>query len=347
MPRVGEQADILRALGRSLDEQSIKGVQITNHETYLAVGWGQFELGTQLRAYQEHDLEELRAQARALRGGTAGGSSPLGSLSELLRTLGQELDAEQIEANGISQEADGFRVTGVAQGKYVSKLYPTSELLQLSSRRRAMRGSGTAAKAESREAQAFAQVTVGLRVFTQDGVELGTIDELAGSSFKVQDPSLLNFWLTAQAVAKVEPGAWVLLGFDRAHLDQYRSWAAPEPASQSASPSASLDPDEAIHDGVLWRDGGKTAQGDPIILGPLCPQDKATLLFLSSRGANPVPREVEPDHFIGRYTGSLLCPTCEQRYLLDEQGVKRVEVSRSEANFVLARARRRRGALAT
>ncbi len=340
MPRVGEQADILRALGRTLDERGIKGVQITNHETYLAVGWGELKPGTQLQAYQEHDLEQLREQARALRGGASGGSSPPGSLSELLRTLGQELDAEQIEANGISQEADGFRVTGICQGRYVSKLYRTSELLQLSSRRRAMRGSGTAARPAAREEQHPVQVTVGLRVFTKDGVELGTICELAGSSFKVQDPSQLGYWLTAQAIGKMEPGAWVQLAFDRPHLDQHRSWAPPEPASQAAG----LDPDEAIHDGVLWRDGDKSPEGDAIVLGPLCPKDRTALLFLSSRSPNPTPREVEPDHFIGRYTGSLVCPTCDQRYLLDDQGVKRVEVSRSEARLVLARARRRRAA---
>jgi uncharacterized protein YbaR (Trm112 family) len=261
-----------------------------------------------------------------------------------LRTLGQQLDDDKIEANGVSQEADGFRVTGIAAGKYVSKVFRTSDLLALSSRRRAMRGSGASAKPVAREVELFGQLSTGLRVFTRDGVELGAVTELAAASFKVQAPSdELTFWLTAQHIANVEAGAWVQLAFDHPHLDRYRSWAAPEPAKAVESANT----DEAIHDGVLWRDGGKTDDGDPIILGPCCPKDGTTLLYQPSRSIEPTPREVEPDQFVGSYTGSLVCPTCGERYLLDAAGVKRVQVSRTEANLVLARARRRRGAAAT
>ncbi len=338
MPNVGEQADILRALGRLLDDQGVaRGVQITNHETYLSVGWGRLEPGSQIRPFQDHDLEALREQARAMRGGS-GGSTPPGSLGELLRTLGQELDEEKIEANGVSQEDDGFRITGVAAGKYVSRLYRTGDLLQSSNRRRGLRGSGSAAKPVSRTAELFSQITVGLRVFTRDGVDLGTVAELATSSFRVQDPSdELTFWLTSQRIENVQPGDWVQLSFNRPQVDQFRSWTAPEPMK----PAESSNVDGAVHDGVLWRDGGKTDEGEPIVLGPFCLKDNTTLLYQPTRGTNPVPREVEPDHFVGSYTGALVCPACDAHYLLDPEGVKRVQVSRTEANLVLARARRR------
>jgi hypothetical protein len=134
------QADVLRALGRYLDEQGATGVEIVNRETYLAVSWDQraAQGEAQQRSYVEQELEELRAQAREMRQGGAG--NPAGSLAELLRTLGQELDTEDIDVNMIVQEADGFRVTGIAGGSYFRQLFETSELLAAAERRRVERG---------------------------------------------------------------------------------------------------------------------------------------------------------------------------------------------------------------
>src|SRR5438045_1566052 len=39
MPSVGEQADILRALGRMFDEERANEIEITIHEAFLAVSW--------------------------------------------------------------------------------------------------------------------------------------------------------------------------------------------------------------------------------------------------------------------------------------------------------------------
>src|SRR5881296_3005892 len=95
MPNAGEQADVLRALGGFLDQQGATEIEIVNKEAFLAVSWKQRTPGAGQRAYQEHELEALRAQARELRKGTAG--NPLGALAEMLRTLGQELDRKQVE----------------------------------------------------------------------------------------------------------------------------------------------------------------------------------------------------------------------------------------------------------
>ena len=140
MVQVGEQADVLRALGQFLDEQHAKGIEIKSHEVFLSVSWGsQADAGH--RAYQEHDLEALRAQARAMRRGI-GGNTESGSLTELLRTVGQQLDRDHIEMNAIFQESEGFRVSGIRQGRYRTGLCFTSELLEMSAELRTTRGTG-------------------------------------------------------------------------------------------------------------------------------------------------------------------------------------------------------------
>ena len=138
MPATGEQADVLRALGRFLDEQGASEIEIVNREAFLAVSWKQRTPGEGQRAYQEHELEALREQAREMRKGSTG--NPLGALAEMLRTLGQDLDQKQVEVTTITQEAEGFRVSGTASGRYFRELYPTGSLLMNSKRRRVGRG---------------------------------------------------------------------------------------------------------------------------------------------------------------------------------------------------------------
>jgi hypothetical protein len=96
MPAVGEWADVLRALGRALDEEHASHIEIVSHDVFLSVFWDQDAPGAEQRAYKEHDLSALRAQARELRSGSAGGN-PGGTLAELLRTLGQDLDRDVVD----------------------------------------------------------------------------------------------------------------------------------------------------------------------------------------------------------------------------------------------------------
>jgi hypothetical protein len=136
----GGMADALRALGRYLDEEGATGVEIVDRETYLAVSWDKRAAGSESeqRSYVEQELEDLRAQAREMRQGGQG--NPAGSLAELLRTLGQELDERDVDVNMIAQERDGFLVTGIAEGRYFRQMFETSELLAAADRRRIERG---------------------------------------------------------------------------------------------------------------------------------------------------------------------------------------------------------------
>jgi len=141
MPGVSEQADILRALGRLFDDERANEIEITIHEAFLAVSWMKLGNTPQQRSLQDIDLETLRNEARQLR---KGGLDPApGSLSEMLRTLGQEMANDKIEATSITEEQEGFRVSGISGGRYTQQLYRKAELKRQSEKRRAARGGRT------------------------------------------------------------------------------------------------------------------------------------------------------------------------------------------------------------
>src|SRR5689334_21775936 len=100
MPAIRDNAEVLRALGRFLDDQGATTFEIVNNIPYLDVTWEMPGAGSQpcRRAYQEPDLYDLRAEARALR---QGAGRPVGSLVELLRTIGQELDRDGVELGSL------------------------------------------------------------------------------------------------------------------------------------------------------------------------------------------------------------------------------------------------------
>jgi hypothetical protein len=137
MPNVGELADVLRAVGLYLDLEHAVGVVIENHDTYLRVSWETFTGGADLRYLEDLDLSSLRAEAQALRRGQA--RSPGGSLAEMLRTLGQELDEAQVNVATIAQERGSFRVSGQANGHYFREVYFEDQLMTLSFQRRSKR----------------------------------------------------------------------------------------------------------------------------------------------------------------------------------------------------------------
>jgi hypothetical protein len=225
MPNVGEQADILRALGRFLDDNGASNVHILGRELVLSVSWDKVAPGAEHRSYQDHELDSLRDQARALR--TGGGGSTEGSLAEVLRTLGQELDHDGFEANGVIQEPDGWRVSGVANGRYATALYTTDELLERSAERRAQRGTQRE-EAPAAALDPFAGITVGPPVFTRDEQRIGKVAEVRGRHFKV-DPGFLQraYWLPAECVLSVLAGDRIVLTPTKDQLDLYKSANAP------------------------------------------------------------------------------------------------------------------------
>jgi hypothetical protein len=218
MANVGEQADMLRALGQALDRFGAGKVEIASRETFLSVTWPEGPTHEGHTSYQEHDLEELRARAREMRTGVSAGG-PLSRRAELLRTLGQELDQRRIEMMSVVEETDGFLVSGSADGKYVRHLFATRDLLQLSAERQAMRGFG----ASTGPASSMPDVAIGTPIFSQDNWRVGSVKQMTGDRFEVKAPALQrDYWLPATSIANATRES-VLLGITKDQVDEIRS----------------------------------------------------------------------------------------------------------------------------
>lgn len=132
------QTDALRAIGRILDGESARRVQLLRDAEALQVWW-QAGDGLERRAvYPEGELQSLCEESRQLRCGRRNPSVP--ALAELLRTLGQSFERFGAEFLAISQERDGFTFTAVARGEAVSHRYSLDLVRTLSRRYRAQRG---------------------------------------------------------------------------------------------------------------------------------------------------------------------------------------------------------------
>jgi hypothetical protein len=202
-------ADALRALGRTLEEQQAARVEILNHDAFLAVSWPGGASGTDQRAYLRRDLTGLVAQAQALRAGVGG--SPGGALAEQLRTLGQELDAAQVDFSWIADAEEAFEVSGIAAGQYVHQRYPKDYLQELSAQRRATRAAGI---------QLLSRVRLGAVVVTLDGARIGTLKAVRGDRFEVGTRLFQrDYWLPGSSVTTVGPGERVQLGLTKEQLE--------------------------------------------------------------------------------------------------------------------------------
>jgi len=135
---LGEWADILRIIGRLLDAQGARDAEITNADP-LRVRWQSCSGVEESTSYTELDINQLRAQAPLMRRPVA--LPPRGETEELLRTLGQELDAQGIKVEEIVERGGGYHVTGSVDHEPVFRFYAKSELRTLSERRRAVRKS--------------------------------------------------------------------------------------------------------------------------------------------------------------------------------------------------------------
>ena len=132
-----EYGDLLRVVGRVLDMEAAEQIEIIQHPTCITLSWCNGKGPTLHRSYRDIGLTYLRRQARTLRGN--GEREPAREREELLRTLGQELDSRQLVVSGIVETARGYRVSGVADRRYVNELYTWSELRDASARQRAQR----------------------------------------------------------------------------------------------------------------------------------------------------------------------------------------------------------------
>ena len=218
MPRITDNAEILRAIGRFLDEAAVGTFEIVNQHAYVGVSWQTPDPGAprSQHAWQESELDELRASARALRQGSTG---PVGSLVELLRTIGQELDIEGVDLSSIRRDHRAFHVSGELEGKHFQAQYQTKDLVAIAAARRAARGQSPAtpatvagkSRARAELHHSFFGVTVGAQVYAEDGELIGEVTDIRNRYFKVTKPPHEDCWLPAESVGSVRRNGDVLL----------------------------------------------------------------------------------------------------------------------------------------
>src|SRR5690242_11140103 len=132
----GEHTDVLRAIGRLLDLEGADGVHVVHGQGSLTVEW-RSGVRSDHRRYEGHHLAELRKSARGSRGELNKG--PDGGWADLLRTLGQDMDRDEIGLAELTHEADNLTVTGSVAGRPTSRTYSIPDLRASSQRRQAWR----------------------------------------------------------------------------------------------------------------------------------------------------------------------------------------------------------------
>lgn len=139
-------------------------------------------------------------------------------------------------------------------------------------------------------------------------------DALSTVDFLLAVGPRLNWVVELASSVWSAPGTGVVAAFDGVAILALapRAPVRPPRTRTEAWPRRRLE-----HDGVLWEDTGKSwapFPHEPVVLGPFCPRDLATLRYVPKDGRES--RAVHHDDRIGRGLGTLLCPECASRYLL-------------------------------
>ncbi len=132
-------ADLLRSLGLWLDERGARVPWTVHTEgSQWAISWDTGGGAPRAEDATQVDVQELRVQAPRLRGVGMLAAS-LGERAELLRTLGQDLDAERLTLTNLTEEEDAFLVCGQLYGQIFFRRATREELRTHSLRRRSSR----------------------------------------------------------------------------------------------------------------------------------------------------------------------------------------------------------------
>jgi hypothetical protein len=240
VPNIGEQGDVLRAMGRIFDEALATNIRIEVREPYLTVTYAVTGERGGHRYFHGYELDALRAKAQLLRSGGADGAAN-SALAESMRTIGQELDEAQIEMIAIEQDDQGFRVSGLREGRYHTQVAFWYEIQEASARHRAMRGSGGGRSPE--EIDPFLGITVGAPILTRDDERVGKVGDIRGRSLKVTTSLFRkNYWLPAGCVAFARPSQSVRLSISKAEIEVYKR----------SVPEATVVTQASVHEAERW-----------------------------------------------------------------------------------------------
>lgn len=124
---VAEYSDTLRALGRFLEMIGASEISIVEEREHVQVTWHGRGNAREERRYKDFEIQALRTTARLLRG--LEGGTPRFTTSEMLRTLGRDLDEMSARRIGLVETNDGFYVSAEVDGERIGRSYTLSELI--------------------------------------------------------------------------------------------------------------------------------------------------------------------------------------------------------------------------
>ena len=124
---VPEYSDTLRALGRFLEMIGASEISIVEEREHIQVSWRGRGHAREERRYKDFEIQALRTTARLLRG--LEGGTPRFTTSEMLRTLGRDLDEMRARRVGLVETNDGFYVSAEVDGERIGRPYTLSELI--------------------------------------------------------------------------------------------------------------------------------------------------------------------------------------------------------------------------
>jgi 3-hydroxyanthranilate 3,4-dioxygenase len=144
----GEYADVLRAIGWTLDQRlsgrDVERIEVAVRGAALMVSWS-FESGApEHERYGAPEIEKLRIEARALREGRAAG--PPGEQAEGLRTIGQQLDEQRIILDRLVKLPTGHHLIGTLNSRSFGNWYGPETLREMSAERRGQRAGQVSAQ---------------------------------------------------------------------------------------------------------------------------------------------------------------------------------------------------------
>jgi hypothetical protein len=136
-----QHAEALRAIGHVLDADEAHEVTIDETPQEIVVSYAAGNGQTKQSEFRWEALSNLQYGSRGSRGSgrTSTQPGPRVSWSELLRTLGQELEEQQAGPSSITGDLSWLTASWSRDGSYATRQYETAELWDASRRRAAAR----------------------------------------------------------------------------------------------------------------------------------------------------------------------------------------------------------------
>jgi hypothetical protein len=128
----------LRAIGRVLDADEARTVEIEETPSAVAVSWAGRDGVTHKTAYPWADLDRLQRVAQIQRAGDPRRETKpkdVRTWTELLRTIGQDLDDEQAETSTVTGDLAWLTTSWTSGGRFGTRQYSVAELWETSLRR--------------------------------------------------------------------------------------------------------------------------------------------------------------------------------------------------------------------